>query len=269
VALACWAVAVLALPGAVAAAARDGGERVASLHLDAVIQPDGALAVTEMIAYDFGTARRPGIDRTIQTRQRFDDRRDLVYELTDIAASSPSGAPDELRLIRGRSATTIRVGDPAVTVTGRHRYQLHYVLHGAMTALPDRDELVWPATGTRWRVPVSEVAVTVHAPGGLDQASCTAGAPASRSGCALMKRIDERQVTFRQPSLGAGAGLTVMVGLAKGVVSVPPPVLVPAGRWPWDTPPATLSYLIAGAVVAATAAGGWLLWLRDRRDRWP
>lgn len=248
-------------------AARDGGERVASMHVDAVITDDGSLAVTEMISYDFAGERRHGIEREIGTRERFDEDRDRVYELAGVAVSSPSGAPDGLELVRSREATTIRIGDPDRTVTGRHRYELRYVLRGLMYSFGDHDELFWEATGTRWAVGLSDVSVTVHAPAALNRSACLAGAAGSAAGCGQIDRIDGRQVAFRQPSLGAGEGLTVVVGLAKGAVRVPPPVLVPAGRGQWDAPPSALSYLVAGAAVVGTAVGGGLLWLRGGRDR--
>jgi len=250
-----------------AAAAQASGEQVASFHVDAMIRADGSLEVAEEISYDFGTNQRHGIERELDTRERYDDDHDRVYELSEITAVSPSGAPDGVQLIDNATSTTIRVGDPALTVTGRQRYELHYVIRGLMNAFDDHDELYWEATGTRWRVPMSDVAVIVHSPGGMQRTACFAGDPSSNAGCDQLQAIDERQVAFRQRSVDVGDGLTVVVGLAKGVVTVPPPLLDRTRRGPWSEPPTGLSYLVAAVVVVGTAAGGWLLWMRAGRDR--
>jgi hypothetical protein len=259
--------AALALLGGGPAAAQGSGERVASFHLDAMIRSDGSLEVTEEISYDFGANQRHGIERELDTRERYDDEHDRVYALTDVTVYSASGAPDAVQLISNTGSTTIRIGDPALTVSGRQRYELHYVLRGLMNSFDDHDELYWEATGTRWRVPMSDLAVMVHAPGPVQRTACFAGDPSSKAGCDQTQMIDERQVAFRQRSVAVGDGLTVVVGLAKGAVAVPPPVLDSTGRAPWSEPPTGLSYLVAGLVVVATAVGGWLLWSRAGRDR--
>ena len=258
---------VVGLPGvAVASAAAQGGERITSFQVDATIRADGTLAVTETIAYDFGDEERHGIERVLDLRESADDDRDRVYALSDVRVSSPSGAPDAVQLIDGTTTTTIRVGDPDRTVTGRQTYRVDYVIGGLMNSFDDHDELFWEATGTRWRVGMDDVAVTVTTPGGLQRVACFAGDPSSRTPCET-GRSDGERALFGQPSLAAGQGLTVVVGLDKGVVTVPPPVFDAARRGPWDSPPSVLAYVVAGLAAVGAAVGGGLLWLRGGRDR--
>ncbi len=257
---------LLAAPGSVAA---QGGERITSFQVTADLRTDGSLAVTETISYDFGAGpddARHGIERVLDVREPADDDRDRVYELRDVTVSSPTGAPAGVRLIEGDTTTTIRVGDPDRTVSGRHTYRVAYVLAGLMNAFGDHDELYWEVTGTRWRVGLADVGVVVTAPGGLSQVECFAGEATSRDPCGV-ERTEGQQALFAQPSLASGEGLTIVVGLDKGVVTVPPPVFDAARRGPWDSPPSALSYVVAGLAAVGAAVGGGLLWLRGGRDR--
>jgi uncharacterized membrane protein YgcG len=252
--------------GTATGAVVQGGERITAFVIRADVRADGVVAVTETIEYDFGGAQRHGIERELVLREPADDERDRVYELGQVAVTSPTGAPSEVQLVDGDAGTTIRIGDPDRTVTGRQTYELAYTLTGLMNAFDDHDELFWEATGTGWRVPLSDVTVTVTTPGDLRRTACYAGDPSSRSPCGSAV-ADDSAATFAQSTLAPGEGLTVVVGVDKGVVTVPPPVLDDARRGPWDSPPSVLSYVVAGLAVVGAGVGGGLLWLRRGRDR--
>ncbi|MGA1346638.1 MAG: hypothetical protein ACO35E_11785, partial [Ilumatobacteraceae bacterium] len=82
---------------------------------------DGALRVTEFVDIDFGTERRRGYERVLRTD---------LGEPTDIAAGSPT-VSDRITTFAEPGEVVIRVGDPDVTVTGRHRIVLAYTLPAA------------------------------------------------------------------------------------------------------------------------------------------
>jgi Predicted membrane protein (DUF2207) len=262
-----WTAAAAPVSAAPAVASAQVGEHISAFTVDAVIRGDGAVDVTETITYEFGIARRHGIEREIDIREAYDDKRDRLYVLSGVEVTSPTGAPADLQLIRNAASTIIRIGDPRVTITGQQVYRLHYTLSGLMNSFADYDELFWEATGTRWQVNLAGVAVTVSAPGGVNKITCYAGDAASTSSCAQQQLVDPAHATFGQPTLSPGQGLTVVVGLDKGVVTVSPPALTPTIRSPWATPPSSRSYVVAGAAVACTAVFGGLLWLRRGRDR--
>ena len=237
-------------------------EQVVSLDLAVQIRPDGALAVTETIVYDFGGASRHGIERFVDTSSPLDELTDRVYRIGRITASSPSGAPNQLQVSEEPDTTRIRVGDPARTITGRHTYVLRYELHGHLNALDDHDELYWQATGTRWTVPIRQVNVVVRAPGGIQRAGCLAGRPDSTSLCSATI-LDQRMASMSHPGLSQGEGVTVVVALTKGTVAVAPPEL--RNRF-WRPSPAA-AFAVAGMLVLSTAAGCALVWNRFGRDR--
>jgi len=74
--------------------------------------------ITEYVDIDFGSTQRRGYERYIPTD---------FGEPVEITASSPS-APDDLGLERIGDELRIRIGDPYVLNTGRHRYELAYTL---------------------------------------------------------------------------------------------------------------------------------------------
>jgi uncharacterized membrane protein len=154
------AVLLALLPALPTAAA--SGERITSYDAALTVRPDGSLQVRETIGYDFGGSQRHGIERKIDTEQRYDDNHDRNYPVSDIAASSPD-APAQVHLTRTDASTTVRIGDPDRTITGRHTYVISYTVAAATTAFGDHDELYWNAYGPDWDVPVDTITVALGA----------------------------------------------------------------------------------------------------------
>jgi hypothetical protein len=71
----------LALAVLVAPARAQAAEQILDYRVDLQIEADGALVVSEQIAYDFGSEERHGIFRDVPVRFRYDDRHDRVYPL--------------------------------------------------------------------------------------------------------------------------------------------------------------------------------------------
>ena len=79
-------------------------------------------------------------------------RHGIFREVAGLAADAPvkawsETAPDGVELSTGSSGTRIRVGDPARTITGRHRYTIDYPIAG----IASNGQLTWVATGTGLR----------------------------------------------------------------------------------------------------------------------
>src|SRR4051794_28565879 len=98
------------------------GERINSYDVDIDVQRDGTLAVQERIDYDFGPVPKHGIFREIPSRFRYDDTHDRVYRIDVESVQGSAGTPDQFTVSNENSRTRIRIGDPDVTITGRHRY---------------------------------------------------------------------------------------------------------------------------------------------------
>ena len=118
------------------------GERISAYTVAATIEADGGVRVQETIVYDFGDAERHGIFRDLVTRQRYDDRYDRIYALSDVTVTSPDGAatPTAVERTETGGTTRLRIGDANRTIRGVHTYVIGYRLRGTLNGFEDHDE---------------------------------------------------------------------------------------------------------------------------------
>ncbi|MEX1264537.1 MAG: DUF2207 domain-containing protein [Actinomycetota bacterium] len=257
---------VLAL--AITPANAQTSERITGYDVAIEMGDDGTLTIVESIDYDFGVSVRHGILRDIPTRLTYDDTYDRIYplEVIDVRASQDTPAGYAVESADG-GITRIRVGDADIEITGRHSYQLTYTVDAALNGFPDHDELYWNAIGTEWAAPIERATIRVRAPADITQVTCFQGYEGATLPCdkATAKGSEAR---FAQSGLGSYSGVTIVVGLPKGAVPEPVPVL--EERWTigraFEATPATLG---ATGVLAIAALGGVasLVWGRGRDRR--
>jgi hypothetical protein len=257
----------LLLVGAAPASA-DVGESIASYDVTLTVHDDGTLGVSEAIAYDFGPNERHGIFRTIPTRVPYDRDNDRVYDLGDVHVTSPSGAPTDVDRSSSGGTTTLRIGDPDETVSGRQDYVISYTVHDALNAFADHDELYWNAIGDEWGASINEASVVVETPLPATQQTCFAGPAGSALPCGSATAAGDR-VSFAQPAgLGPYQALTVVVGLPKGAVTSTGPHLEEHYTFARAVTPTPLTGTLAGLLlVPGLAAVGWLVGTRGRDRR--
>lgn len=252
------------LPGSAGA---QGLERTLRYDVAIEIEPSGAILVTETIVQDFGAIPRHGIEREIPDRFRYDESFDRVYPIELVSVATSPGTPDEVLVEELGGALRIRIGDPDVTVTGRHAYEIVYRVRGAMNGFPTHDELYWNAIGTDWRQDVGRATVTVSAP--IVRVACFAGLAGSTAGCDRAEVVDGVAI-FAQRDLPASTALTVAVALPPGTVASTEPIL--EERWSLDRAFARTPVTVGGAaggtalVLVAVAVLAWRRG-RDRRYR--
>jgi len=258
------AAALALLPGPALA---QGQERIPSYDVRIEIEPSGDILVTERIVYDFGAAERHGIFRDIPVRFPYDDRSDRLYRVEVIDVVGSAGTPDDFEVDEENGTLHIRIGDPDLTITGRHTYTIRYRVAGALNGFSQHDELYWNAVGTEWQVPIVRATAEVTAPVKILQVLCFAGAFGSTLECAKSQAAG-RTATFSHEDLTPANALTVVVAFPKGAVVSTDPIL--EERWSFgrafSATPLTLS--LAGALLLALlAAVGRMLWIngRDRR----
>lgn len=266
IAIAVLSAATLAGSGAGA----QGSASIPSYEVAIEVTPDGTMAVTETIDYDFGSSSgRHGIFREIPYRFAFDDRYDRLTPLSDIAVESPTGAPDQVSVTGAGSRRSIRIGDPDRTVSGRHTYVVSYTVRGALNVFSEHVELNWNAISPEWSVPISAARVKVAGPAGsISQVVCYAGPEGSRLACDSAS-VEVTEARFTHGALSPGEGLTVVVALAAGSVAAGDPIL--EERWSFGRA-FSLTPATVGAAGLGTVAGVWavvaLLWHRGRDRRW-
>ena len=259
-------VGVAAVLGTGRASAQTSGERITSYDVDMTVEEDGDLLVQETIDYDFGFARRRGIQRFIPVRFSYDDRYDRLYPIEVLSVDTSEGAPGDTQVSNEGDNLLIRIGDPNVTISGRHTYEITYRVEGALNGFEDHDELFWNVIGGQWEVPIDEATVTAVMPADITQVTCFAGPSGSTLPCDESSSSG-REATFSSTGLAPRESLTVVAGFPTGVVPTPTPVL--DERWSAERA-FSVTPVTAGASGALALAGigtvGSLAW-RHGRDR--
>lgn len=267
-------VAVLVVAGAVvfAVASGDGtvpGREITRYDVTVDLERDGAAQVSIDLDFVFGAEPGHGPYIWLPTRQGFDEDHDRVYRVSDVTASSATGAPARRYIDRSGSAVSIRIGDEARgDITGVHQYTIGYRLEGMLNpAAGDGtfDELYWNAIGDAWEIPISNASVTVRGPVGVAVAQCFAGETGSTDACDESSHADTTAM-FAETRLPPGRNLTVVVGWPAGTFEAPQVTLVPRARPFAIVDPMTPAGVVAAVILTLGAGGAVLLARRRGRD---
>ena len=171
----------------------DHGERFDAKQVVVARAGANSLRVREVVDQDFGRADRRGYQRIIPN--------DFGVP-TEVSASSPD-APDDVAVEQLGADTRIRIGDPAVTVSGQHRYELAYTYPDAHLT---EGELALDVIGTAEELPTERFEVVVT---GFELADprCNVGAAGAEGGCQLVRDGDVYRAEISP--LEPGAGITI------------------------------------------------------------
>jgi len=214
------------------AAADDGSEAARSIPHYAetvVLDADGTAHVTVDLTFDFGGEPGHGPFLTVPEQEPTDDGRTRAYEVSNVTAVSPSGAPADVQVDDDGQTATIRVGDPDVgDVDGVQTYRIGYDVSDLVdpdATTGDGDQLYWDAIGTAWQVPLGDVSIDVSGPADVERVECFAGTSGSAEACDAADQVGGHAV-FHQASVEPGDGLTVAVGWPAGTFPDASPVFV-------------------------------------------
>ena len=247
----------------------DEGWVITSFDSGIVIQQDAVLQITEDIRVDFQGLEKHGIFRTIPLRYRYNDTQDRYYNLT-VESVTDGSQPVPYDEYIDSDNEVIKIGDPDQTVTGKQRYVISYSVTGAMNSFEDHDELFWNVDGALWPVPKQTVTATVKFPlSSFVKAACYEGPPGSHDKCPVTGGIGQNVTFASTRQLDSGEEMSVVVALAKGAVSVPPPMLEPRQRqFPQDafdvTPWTVGGFLLLLVIGVGLVARNWWIHGRDR-----
>jgi len=232
------------------------------------VEASGSVAATEEIVVDFGGLERHGIFRDIPVRYEYDSGRDRLITISSVGVSD-GAQPMPFELTSSGANLRIKIGDPDVLVSGEQRYLIRYFAHGGLNSFPDHDELYWNVTGNEWPVGIENASASMSlASPGIENVTCYQGPVGSTTPCDSSSDAQSAEF-FTTQALAEGSGLTIVVGIANGVVSVPPPVLVDRSDGPLDAVgfrAVPLALAVTGLVLAAGAV--LRLWWIEGRDRW-
>jgi uncharacterized membrane protein YgcG len=253
------AAAVVVVAGAAPALASSYGEvgdqtsgrEITRYDITADLDASGVAHVTVDLDFDFGDDPGHGPYLTLVTRQRYDDAHDRLYRYSDIAATSPSGAPAQVNREEDPDALVLRIGDPDVDdVSGVQRYVVTYTVDGWVNpanAQHSGDELNWDVIGSGWTVPLSRLAATVTGPVPAQDAVCFAGPHGSTDPCTSV-RVTGTGATFTQDEVPVGDEWTAVTGWPGGTFDAQP-ILGPRFEPAAALNPAGVGGGVAGAVL--------------------
>src|SRR5919106_1580778 len=163
-------------------------DQIDSFGIAYTVDQSGVLQVQETIKWRLGDdSGRHGIDRWLIVRERYDETRDAVYEVSNVTVTSPD--PDvptdvDTSLTEEKQdgrfeQLRIRIGDPDETISAdTATYLISYRVTGAMRTFSGYDEFFWDATGFGNPF-IKQASVTAEVPGGAQDVTCFTGPPTS------------------------------------------------------------------------------------------
>ena len=258
------------------------GERILSFTADYDLASDGSLGVTETLVWQFGPGEHHGIKRNITVRQGVSSPPDKyrLYEMSDVGASSPTGANAELYVSELGADDVIRIGSPTEPFEGEQQqtYVVTYRLAHVANGFPDHAELYWNVTGGRFEIPVDSVKVTVRGPAAVTDALCFQGADRSADSCAASAG---QTATYSATGLGPREQVTIVASFpASAITDTAPDLRDGETGFSGDSSGSQMSPPVAkslsllgyggGLAIPALAAAlmGTLVWKRGRDEQY-
>ncbi|MGW5239895.1 DUF2207 domain-containing protein [Monashia sp. NPDC004114] len=284
--LAVAAMVLLVLPAGAAHAAESTGEAMQKYDALFELKPDGSVAVTEQITWRFPQgAQRHGIVRNIVVRMGYNNEEGKYryFDMTDVDASSPSGAPADFAVSDIGAAKQIRIGNPDELTSGTQIYVVKYTLHNVLNpitadgkpatgqATAQTVELFYNVFGTNELTPRENVRVTVTAPAASTAVRCFQGPSGSTDPCSA---ASGSPALFSASNLASGDAMTVVASYpASAFGNVHPDVREgdASSSIGSDAAPAANAAAWVGGIgapVLALAVMGTLVWTRGRDERY-
>lgn len=202
-------------------------DQARSFNVTFELQEDGSVIVTERIAWEFPSGeQRRGIERLVTTNVGYQDRDDVYrrYAISDISASSPTGAPSDVNVSDFGSTVRIRVGDPNVFVSGVQEYIVSYRLAKIVNDIGDGTaefyfNLIAPSNNNIYQ----GISATVTGPAAATRTACYYGELGATNECT---HSPGETATFSSPDIGPGQGVTIIASYPRSAFGDLTPELV-------------------------------------------
>jgi hypothetical protein len=186
-------------------------ERVAALTVNAVVDATGDVAVTETFTWDFDTAVRSQVLRTIPTAPSAG--RSGVVPVRDVAASSAT-ASAEVTLEPQADVEVVVIGNRNQSLSGAHDYRLTYTLGSVANGRAGDATVELNLVGTLSQVPIDNASVILTVPGAvLADPVCSIGGVGSTARCSPAVRAgpDLTTISLGPVDLGPEQGISMRV----------------------------------------------------------
>jgi len=204
------------------------GEHIADFQQITIINTDGTIDVTETISYVFGNQERHGIFRTIPYTKLNKVGKKYKMTFSGISVTDEIGKKYPFSQTDESGEISLKIGDPDVTISGQHTYEIRYSVSGALTYFSDHDELYWNVTGNEWDVPIAQAQSLIQIPRSIIVSEttglCYQGEKGSTDQCVAGKVGNT--LVFEASALQSNTGMSIVVGFPKGHVAELEPVLI-------------------------------------------
>jgi len=204
-------------------------EEILDFSQKIIVNNDGSLNISETITYDFQGAQKHGIYRDIPYKYKArGGNYNLRLESVDVMDGQ--GAERSFSILEEGDSKRIKIGDEDVLLGGLQIYTINYVVKRAVNFFKEHDEIYWNVTGDKWPVKIKQSKSTVVLPAKINEddllSECFTGAFGSTDNCSYRRYIYEgvkqvKEMVFIDDVLQAGKGLTIVIGLPKGIINEP------------------------------------------------
>jgi uncharacterized membrane protein YgcG len=197
-------------------------ESVESFIADIAVVDDASIEVKETITYQFGETERHGIFRCIPTTHHqkpssiFKER----YIDLNFTAVRIDGVDTPFTEERRNGEPCIKIGDPDVTISGAHIYEIMYTAYGALTYEQYGGvDVYWNVTGHDWEVPIEAVEARVSASPSVlrRERSCYRGPEGEDGSCVAIVQNGDT-VIFKDKFLAPGEGMTIAQAVERSKI---------------------------------------------------
>ena len=207
-------------------------EEISSFDVDVTVGADTVMDISETIVYDFESAERRGIFRDIPVRDYLDDGSARAYDI-DVLSVTRDGSSEPYEIFDEGDYLRVRIGDPDITITGTHDYQIQYTVANGLTQYtqeqvdaigiaelePGDVEVYWDFIGGEWEAPIDQARVRVEGPGPILAYECFVGSAGSTIPCDV--EIGTDSAVFASARLYTGDSLTGILAFPQEAFTAP------------------------------------------------
>ena len=192
------------------------------------IEPDGMLAVARSHRLRLRSERAARHPARSRPQRTYDDDNDRRYEIDVTGVSTSAGTPDDVQLSDEGDFRRIRIGDPEPHDHRRAHATRSTTRSTGARCNPSRTTT--SCTGTRsatsGRCRSRPCRCSVEAPADITEIACFTGPDGSSLAVRRGDGVRFHRRRSGTTALGAGAGMTIVVGLPKGAIEPEPePIL--------------------------------------------
>ncbi|MBI1870678.1 MAG: DUF2207 domain-containing protein [Chlamydiae bacterium] len=200
---------------------------IRAFEVDVDIHKDSSITVEEKITADFSEDPHHGIYRFIP----WVNKTRLGHQLrlrTKLEEASSHHSEDRFWTSFKKGELYVKIGNPHRYLSGIEPYTLRYTIQNAILGFEEHDELYWNVTGNEWNVAIEKVRMIITLPEDVKDSDVKWDAFLGRFGSVeryhiQIKKIDSRTVVYEtRKMLSPYEGLTIVLGIKKGILELPP-----------------------------------------------